>query len=67
MSVVMAFFFNADKPALAVPLSNQEALQVVMRTVQAMAVLNHAESYQLMRLNYQAPPTPISHRFILQP
>lgn len=66
MSVVMAFLFKRDKPAMAVPLSNEAALQVVMLTVQAMARMHSADSYQLMRLNYGRPHTPISHRFVLQ-
>lgn len=67
MSVVMAFFYVSDVAQLAVPLDNTQALARVMLMVHAHAVRNRADSYQLMRLNYHAPPTPITHRYHLAP
>ena len=65
MSIVMAFFYTSDVAKLAVPLDNSEPLNKVMRTVHAMAQRGRLDSYQLMRLNYHAPPTPITHRYHL--
>lgn len=65
MSVVMAFFYTSDVARLAVPLDNSEALERVMRTVHAIAKRGRLDSYQLMRLNYHAKPTPITHRYFL--
>jgi len=61
----MAFFYTSDVAQLAIPLDNSQALHKVMRTVHAVAQLAHADSYQLMRLNYQREPTPITHRYHL--
>ena len=65
MSVVMAFFYVSDVAQLAVPLDNTQALHKVMRTVHAIAQRGRLDSYQLMRLNYHKPPTPITHRYHL--
>lgn len=62
MSVVMAFFYTSDVAQLAVPLDNTQALARVMATIHAMAVRAQVDSYQLMRLNYKKPPTPMSVR-----
>jgi len=66
MSVIMAFFYTSDVARLAVPLDNSEPLHKVMRAVHAMAQLSRADSYQLLRLNYHKPPTPITHRYHLE-
>lgn len=66
MAVVMAFFYTSDVACMAVPLDNTQALARVMAMVHAYAVHNRADSYQLMRLNYHKPPTPITHRYILE-
>jgi hypothetical protein len=61
----MAFFYVSDVAKLAVPLDNSQALHKVMCTVHAVAQLARADSYQLLRLNYHKPPTPITHRYHL--
>lgn len=66
MSVVMAFFYTSDVAQLAIPLDNSESIEKVMRTVHAIAARGRLESYQLMRLNYQRAPTPLTHRHYLE-
>ena len=66
MSVVMAFFYTSDVAQLAIPLDNSLPLDKVMRTVHAIAARGRLESYQLMRLNYQRAPTPLTHRYHLE-
>jgi hypothetical protein len=62
----MAFFYTSDVAQLAVPLDNNESLHKVMRTVHAIAQRGRLDSYQLLRLNYGRPHTPITHRYHLE-
>lgn len=66
MSIVMAFFYTSDVAQMAIPLDNAEPLHKVMRTVHALARLSRSDSYQLLRLNYHKPHTPITHRYHLE-
>lgn len=66
MSVVMAFFYTSDVAQLALPLDNTQSLAKAMALIHALAVRERMDSYQLMRLNYKKPPTPITHRYRLE-
>lgn len=62
MAVVMAFFYTSDVAQLAMPIDNAQSLAKVMATIHAVAVRGQLDSYQLMRLNYKKPPTPLCVR-----
>lgn len=65
MSKVLAFFYRSDVAQLAIPLDNSVSIHKLMRTLHRLARRQRMQSFQLMRLNFHKPPTPISHRYIL--
>lgn len=63
---VLAFFYVSDVAQLAMPLDTTQSLARVLATIHAVAVRGHLESYQLFRLNYGRPHTPITVRTYLE-